>query len=168
MKILSELKNALLASIDLALLDESCTWIHQSQVELCRALPFGTPAHDRAYRELGLHAAELLRPWAPEECKRRKLRAFNNSYCPRTPYGAYHFRFTCEMVQELIWLRAEFKQGFRFGRNPTEPYRDANPYQDTSRSVAWDRGYILGICDPAKLRAWLRQSATLAQAGGGK
>jgi len=63
----------------------------------------------------------------------------------KAPYGDYVWHFCVCMKQEQIWNYPEFKQGYRFGLHPKEPYRDANPYEEPSRAASWDYGYIWGL-----------------------
>jgi hypothetical protein len=63
------------------------------------------------------------------------------------PYGDYVWHYAVQMKQERIWNHREFREGRKFGLNPKEPYRDANPYQEPSRKRSWDCGYILGLHD---------------------
>ena len=61
------------------------------------------------------------------------------------PWGNYWFLFSVEMEMERRWKFREFREGIRFGKNPREPYRDANPYSEAARRRSWDLGYILGL-----------------------
>jgi hypothetical protein len=60
-------------------------------------------------------------------------------------YGTYIWHFAVRMKQYQLWGLKEFKEGYEFGLNPKEPYRDANPYIEPERNSAWDCGYILGL-----------------------
>lgn len=61
------------------------------------------------------------------------------------PYGNYIWHFAVQMKQQGLWNYEEFQEGYKFGLTPQEPYRDANPYQEPSRNISWDCGYILGL-----------------------
>lgn len=65
--------------------------------------------------------------------------------CGQAPWGNYIWTFCVAIEQELTWNFQEFKEGRDFGHNPTEPYRDANPYKEHARKRSWDCGYILGL-----------------------
>ncbi len=64
-----------------------------------------------------------------------------------SPWGDYWFLFNVELEMERRWKFKEFREGRKFGRDPKEPYRDANPYTEMSRKRSWDRGYILGLAE---------------------
>ena len=66
-------------------------------------------------------------------------------YLCKLPYGKYIWHFAVRMKQQQLWNYREFKEGYKFGLHPKEPYRDANPYQEPSRNDSWDCGYILGL-----------------------
>lgn len=68
-----------------------------------------------------------------------------NCFLCKAPYGSYIWHFAVWMKQETIWQYPEFTEGYEFGFNPKEPFRDANPYQESSRNMSWDTGYILGL-----------------------
>lgn len=62
------------------------------------------------------------------------------------PWGNYDWLFTVEMEMERRWNWQEFRAGRRYGRNSSDPDRDANPYKEChARLRSWDRGYILGL-----------------------
>lgn len=63
------------------------------------------------------------------------------------PFGEYGWEFCVAMEQEKIWNFKEFKEGLEFGKNPNEPFRDANPYNERSRKRSWDCGYIFGLSE---------------------
>lgn len=54
------------------------------------------------------------------------------------------------MKQEYIWNYPEFQEGYKFGSNPREPFRDANPYEEPSRNRSWDCGYMIGLSKQAE------------------
>jgi len=61
------------------------------------------------------------------------------------PYGNYIWHFAVRLKQYRLWDLKEFRQGYYFGLNPKEPYRDANPYLEPERASTWDCGYVLGL-----------------------
>jgi len=63
------------------------------------------------------------------------------------PFGRYGWFFCVAVEQERRWKFKEFEEGLKFGKNPKEPFRDANPYKERSRKRSWDCGYILGLSE---------------------
>ena len=85
--------------------------------------------------------------------------AWAGGCCTATaPYGDYIWHFIVEMKQNQIWNYREFQEGYAFGLNPVEPFRDANPYKEPVRNAAWDCGYILGLHDAEKTEATRKDS----------
>ncbi len=91
------------------------------------------------------HGKKLLLLFAPP------CRGWSNpQWCPPTPFGDYHWAFSVQMVTGVIRASKAFRMGVRFGRDPSEPFRDANPFgsfmsNPSRRGLDWDRGYILGL-----------------------
>jgi len=137
-------------------LDRGGTWYAWHKAQLVRASYRAEFYLSKKFRrEVLVEAQHFLAPLADSsDCRRGKTVWRNLSYCPPTPYGDYHWLYTCEMVQEIIWLNPEFEIGYRFGIRPRDPYRDANPYTECSRSHSWDLGYILGL-NRKKVKEWI-------------
>jgi hypothetical protein len=62
----------------------------------------------------------------------------------------HHWTWCVVIAQEKIWNFKEFKEGRKFGHNPKEPYRDANPYTERARNRSWDCGYLWGCAERYK------------------
>lgn len=156
--ITADIRAVLIALIPPEQLDTYGTWIHWCELMQtyghCSASRIQLDLHrPRRYeRQIAQKASDLLKHINPG-CK-----GFRNAgYCPETPYGQYHWHFAVQMIQNVLWNTAEFQRGFRFGRKPSERYRDANPFKFCpARSQSWDCGYILGLAKPNELRNWAR------------
>jgi hypothetical protein len=130
-------------------------WKHWNLLMEFRFAPFKSWPEKRR-RELAAHVGSFLRWLSPNPQCWKESPWKNLGFCPSTsPIGSYMCTWQLMVVQHIVWSSPDFLEGFRFGRKPTEPFRDANPYSDPGRSEAWDNGYILGITKPAALRQWL-------------
>lgn len=141
-KALMNLKEILVSLLNQELFDDNWTWKHIHHLQRIRA-SYSAEIHvaETEKRNLLQYAQALL---VPLECNEMRPKWTNTSYCPPAPYGKYHWVFQCEIVQEVLWAHPEFISGYRCGKAPAEPYRDANPHIDPARKRSWDCGYILG------------------------
>ena len=66
------------------------------------------------------------------------------------PFGTYNWTVPLGMKQYKLWRLKEFHEGYMFGLDPIEPFRDVNPYKEPERNHTWDCGYLLGLHESEK------------------
>lgn len=155
---LAETRESLLSQCDPDCIDERGTWVHFREVmEILGRRDWATAKdRDRAFRL----SAEFLSQFATSAaCRKRKGRDWRNpGYCPETPWGNYIWHFTLGMVQDLLWLRPAFIEGYLYRG---EKDRDGNPHKAPlrawlSRKASWDHGWIFRRAQTIKVQQWAK------------
>lgn len=160
--LLETLRNLILERLDPELLKNG-TWVHHQTLLEYRLASLGNHkwSYKRSLEVLHL-SIPLLQLMARNPSRTSEWK--NILACPKSPIGGYIWSFQADLIQELIWQRQEFVEGYDFGSNPEkndpdEKMRDGNPYSDFCRSQSWDVGYILGIRtrhQPEDIHNWIQ------------
>lgn len=159
--VLRRWQQLLLQKIDPSVLHADQTWIHHKRLLALRTI-WATDCRlptKKWEQHLIAESLPLLRLiW-------KGCRKFTNPmWAPDTAIGNYLWVYQLFTVQELLWLRPEFIQGFEYARilcrkldREDDQGRDACPFHDVQRKMSWDTGYIFGVelhYHPKKFRAW--------------
>ena len=152
--LLKRLRSGILRAVPGHILDGNRTFIEYPALRLLLSA-FEAPAYSpaarvdtEAFRRKLMNAVTpLIRAIWPGVNSGRKW--CNSRYCPKTAIGDYLWVFQAQMVQEIIWLRPEFVNGFRTAMLldlAFAPGRDNVPYsKGDDRHGSWIQGFNLGL-----------------------